>query len=159
MQPGSGGSFGMTWATRVESTIWRLRSVQDWYLRLQLETVLGVAEVASLGGFVRQYQVSVDPNRLQEHKIPIQKVIAAVRASNNDVGGRLVELRGREYMVRGYAKSIEDLERDVLASGDNGVPVTIRAVGHVVLGPDLRRGSAGWDVARELSAGLWASAK
>src|SRR6266404_2914754 len=105
-----------------------LRSLQDWYLRFQLQTVPGVAEVASLGGFVRQYQVNVDPDRLQEYKLSIQKVIAAVRASNNDVGGRLVEMAGREYMVRGrgYVKTVEDLEKIVLTSSAGGVPVTIR---------------------------------
>ncbi len=132
-----------------------LRSIQDWYLRLHLEAVPGVAEVAPLGGFVRQYQVNVDPNRLQEHKIPIQQVIAVVRSGNNDVGGRLVELRGREYMVRGrgYAKSIEDLERVVLTV-ENGVPVTIRDVGQVVLGPDLRRGVADWNGDGEAVSGI-----
>jgi Cu(I)/Ag(I) efflux system membrane protein CusA/SilA len=133
-----------------------LRSVQDWYLRLQLETVPGVAEVASLGGFVRQYQVNVDPGRLREYGIPIQKVAAAVRAGNNDTGGRLVELRGREYMVRGrgYAKSAGDLERIALSTGAGGVPVTIRDVGRVTLGPDLRRGVADWNGDGEAVSGI-----
>ena len=119
-----------------------LRSLEDWYLRYYLQAVPGVAEVASLGGFVRQYQVNVDPNRLLALKIPIGRVVAAVRGGNNDVGGRLVELSGREYMVRGrgYAKSAADLEQIVLATNQAGVPVTVRDVGHVTLGPDLRRG-------------------
>jgi len=133
-----------------------LRSLQDWYLRFQLETVQGVSEVASLGGFVRQYQVNVDPDRLQEYKLSIQKVIAAVRASNNDVGGRLVEMAGREYMVRGrgYVKTVEDLEKIVLTSSAGGVPVTIRDVGRVTLGPDLRRGVADWNGNGEAVSGI-----
>jgi Cu(I)/Ag(I) efflux system membrane protein CusA/SilA len=133
-----------------------LRSIQDWYLRLQLETVSGVAEVASLGGFVRQYQIAVDPNRLAEYRIPIQRVIAAVRANNNDVGGRLVEMRGREYMVRGrgYAKTVNDLESIVLAVSPGGVPVTIRDVGEVVLGPDQRRGVADLNGGGEAVSGI-----
>jgi Cu(I)/Ag(I) efflux system membrane protein CusA/SilA len=85
----------------------QLRSTQDWFLRYQLQAVPGVAEVAPLGGFVRQYQVNVDPNKLQSFNIPISKVVAAVRSGNNDVGGRLVEFSGAEYMVRGrgYAQS------------------------------------------------------
>jgi Cu(I)/Ag(I) efflux system membrane protein CusA/SilA len=133
-----------------------LRSIQDWYFRLPLETVPGVAEVASLGGFVRQYQISVDPNRLAEHHIPIQRVIAAVRANNNDVGGRLVEMRGREYMVRGrgYAKTVSDVESIVLVTSPGGVPVTIRDVGEVVLGPDQRRGVADWNGTGEAVSGI-----
>jgi Cu(I)/Ag(I) efflux system membrane protein CusA/SilA len=133
-----------------------LRSLQDWYLRFQLETVPGVSEVASLGGFVRQYQVNVDPDRLQEYKLSIQKVIAAVRASNNDVGGRLVEMAGREYMVRGrgYVKTVEDIEKVVLTSSTGGVPVTIRDVGSVTLGPDLRRGVADWNGTGEAVSGI-----
>src|SRR4029079_13708277 len=121
-----------------------LRSVEDWYLRYHLQAVPGVAEVAPLGGFVRQYQVHIDPNRLQAYNIPITKVTAAVRGGNNDVGGRVVELTGREYMVRGrgYAKSPADIEKIVLATSPSGVPVTVRDVGSVVLGPDIRRGIA-----------------
>src|SRR6266542_3164667 len=108
-----------------------LRGVQDWYLRYHLQSVPGVAEVAPLGGFVRQYQVNVDPNRLAAYGVPIGKVVAAVRGGNNDVGGRLVEFTGREYMVRGrgYARGAEDLEKIVLATSVSGVPVTVRDVG------------------------------
>ncbi|HZP60719.1 MAG TPA: efflux RND transporter permease subunit, partial [Opitutaceae bacterium] len=114
-----------------------LRSVQDWYLRYHLQAVPGVAEVAPLGGFVRQYQVNVDPNRLAAYGIPISKVVAAVRGGNNDVGGRLVEFTGREYMVRGrgYARSTADLENIALAASPSGVPVLIRDIGNVTLGP------------------------
>jgi Cu(I)/Ag(I) efflux system membrane protein CusA/SilA len=121
-----------------------LRSVQDWFLRYQLRSVPGVAEVAPLGGFVRQYQVNVDPNRLQTYNIPIMKVVEAVRNGNNDVGGRLVEFSGAEYMVRGrgYAKSVDDIGNIVLASSPGGVPIRVWDVGDVVLGPDIRRGIA-----------------
>ena len=124
-----------------------LRSVQDWFLRYQLRSVPGVAEVAPLGGFVRQYQVNVDPNKLQAYNIPITKVVEAVRGGNNDVGGRLVEMSGAEYMVRGrgYAKSTEDIGGIVLAANSGGVPVRVKDVGRVELGPDLRRGIADWN--------------
>src|SRR5579864_4863814 len=121
-----------------------LRSVQDWFLRYQLRAVSGVAEVAPLGGFVRQYQVNVDPNRLAAYGVPISKVVAAVRGGNNDVGGRLVEFTGREYMVRGrgYARSVEDLAAISLGASPTGVPVLVRDIGNVTLGPDIRRGVA-----------------
>src|SRR5450432_2152031 len=126
----------------------QLRSLQDWFLRYQLQAVPGVAEVAPLGGFVRQYQVNVDPIKLQAYRIPISRVVEAVRAGNNDVGGRLVELSGAEYMVRGrgYARSSADLGNIVLNTPSEkpgegqSVPVRVRDVGEVVLGPDIRRG-------------------
>ncbi len=122
----------------------QLRSVQDWLLRYQLQSVPGVAEVAPLGGFVRQYQVNVDPVKLQAYGVSIEKVVEAVRAGNNDVGGRLLELSGAEYMVRGrgYAQSQQDLGGIVLANSPDGVPVRVRDVGRVELGPDIRRGVA-----------------
>lgn len=124
-----------------------LRSYQDWFLRYALRAVPGVAEVAPIGGFVRQYQVNVDPNRLQAYNIPIQKVVEAVRQGNNDVGGRLVEFSGAEYMVRGrgYAKSEDDIRDIVLANSPGGVPIRVADVGNVVLGPDIRRGIADWN--------------
>src|SRR5690242_9481252 len=124
-----------------------MRSLQDWFLRYQLQAVPGVAEVAPLGGFVRQYQVNVSPNRLAGYGVPISKVVAAVRGGNNDVGGRLVEFTGREYMVRGrgYARSTADLENIALASSPSGVPILVRDVGSVTLGPDIRRGIADWN--------------
>jgi copper/silver efflux system protein len=133
-----------------------LRSLQDWYLRYYLQAVPGVAEVAPLGGFVRQYQVNVDPIRLQAYNIPIGKVVSAVREGNNDVGGRLVEFTGREYMVRGrgYAKSTADLENVVLAASPSGVPVTVRDIGSVTLGPDLRRGVSDLDGRGEVVSGI-----
>jgi copper/silver efflux system protein len=125
-----------------------LRSFQDWFLRYQLQSIPGVAEVAEVGGFVRQYQVNVDPVKLAAYRIPIQQVVEAVRRGNNDVGGRLVELSGREYMVRGrgYAKSIADIQSIAVgADAATGVPVTIRELGNVELGPDIRRGVADLD--------------
>ncbi len=120
----------------------QLRSIQDWFLRYQLQSVPGVAEVAPLGGFVRQYQVNVDPVKLQAYGIPISRVVEAVRTGNNDVGGRLVELSGAEYMVRGrgYAQSTADLGGIALAQSEGGVTVRVRDVANVEFGPDIRRG-------------------
>ncbi len=133
-----------------------IRSYQDWFLRYALRAVPGVAEVAPIGGFVRQYQVNVDPNRLQALNIPIMKVVEAVRKGNNDVGGRLVEFSGAEYMVRGrgYAKSVDDIGEIVLAASQNGVPIRIRDVGSVTLGPDLRRGVADWNGEGDVVGGI-----
>jgi Cu(I)/Ag(I) efflux system membrane protein CusA/SilA len=133
-----------------------LRSYQDWYLRYYLKSVPGVAEVAPLGGFVRQYQVNVDPNKLQSFNIPIGKVVDAVRSGNNDVGGRLVEFTGAEYMVRGrgYAQSTGDLGKIVLAKNPGGVPIRVSDVGNVTLGPDIRRGIADWNGAGDAVAGI-----
>ena len=120
-----------------------MKTFQDWYLRYALQAVPGVAEVAPLGGFVRQYQVNVDPNRLLGYKIPINKVVEAIKSSNNDVGARLVELSGREYMVRGrgYLKSVKDIEQSVVGYNSvTGTPILVRDLGTVTLGPDLRRG-------------------
>ncbi len=133
-----------------------LRSYQDWYLRYYLKSVPGVAEVAPLGGFVRQYQVNVDPNKLQSFHIPIGKVVDAVRSGNNDVGGRLVEFSGAEYMVRGrgYAQSTDDIGKIVLANSAGGVPVRVSDIGDVTLGPDIRRGVADWNGTGETVAGI-----
>jgi len=121
-----------------------LRSYQDWYLRAYLKSVPGVAEVAPIGGFGRQFQVNVDPNRLQAYGLSIQRVVEAVRAGNNDVGGRLIEFGGTEYMVRGrgYARTREDFENIVLVASENGTPIRVKDVGDVSLGPDIRRGVA-----------------
>ncbi len=133
-----------------------LRSYQDWYLRYYLKSVPGVAEVAPLGGFVRQYQVNVDPNKLQSLNLPIGKVVEAVRSGNNDVGGRLVEFTGAEYMVRGrgYAQSTGDIGKIVLGKNAGGVPIRIYDVGDVSLGPDIRRGVADWNGSGETVAGI-----
>jgi len=126
----------------------QLKTFQDWYLRYALQSVPGVAEVAPVGGFVRQYQVNVDPNALLAYKLPLDKVTDAIRQGNNDVGGRLIEFSGREYMVRGrgYIKSVADVENVVLASNpDTGAPILVKNVGTVTLGPDIRRGVAELD--------------
>src|SRR5512135_2007096 len=135
----------------------QLRSFQDWYLRYALQAVPGVAEVAPVGGFVRQYQVNVDPNRLASLNIPIDRVTAAVREGNNDVGGRLVEFSGLEYMVRGigYIKKVSDIENIVVGTNRaNGTPVLLRDLGTVTLGPDMRRGVADLDGQGETVGGI-----
>lgn len=132
-----------------------LRSLQDWFLRYQIETVPGVAEVASIGGFVRQYQVRVDPDKLRAFNIPLSMVIDKVRDSTNEVGGRLIELQGAEYMVRGlgYLRSLADLET-VPVGAKNGTPVLVRDLGTVSFGPDMRRGVAEWNGEGEAVAGI-----
>ena len=122
----------------------QLRSVQDWTVRYAIQSVPGVAEVASIGGFVKQYQITVDPNKLVAFGLPLEQVVDAIRRSNNEVGGRLLEWSGREYMVRGrgYAKSAVDFENIVLKTAPGGVPVLLRDVGRVELGPEIRRGVA-----------------
>ena len=122
----------------------QLRSIQDWYLRYQLRTVPGVAEVASVGGFVKQYQVKVDPNKLAAYGIPLSKVKQAIQMSNADVGGRIIEHAETEYRVRGlgYIKSIADVENIPVGTDGKGTPILIRHVGQVKLGPDLRLGIA-----------------
>ncbi len=133
-----------------------LRSFQDWYMRYYLKSVPGVAEVAPLGGFGQQYQVNVDPTRLQAYGIPISRVVDAVRAGNSEVGGRLLEFGGTEYMVRGrgYAKSVRDFENIVLLAGETGTPIRVKDVGQVVLGPDLRRGASDMDGNGEVVSGI-----
>jgi Cu(I)/Ag(I) efflux system membrane protein CusA/SilA len=134
-----------------------LRSFQDWYLRYALQAVPGVAEVAPVGGFVRQYQVNVDPNALLAYGIPIEKVVEAVRQGNNDVGGRLVEFTGREYMVRGrgYIRKLSDLSNIVVGTSKNGgTPILVKNLGNVTLGPDMRRGIAELDGEGEVVGGI-----
>jgi len=132
-----------------------LRSLQDWHLRYELQSIPGVAEVASLGGFVRQYQITVDPNKLAAYGIPLMQVIEGVRASNNEVGGRLIEWSGVEYMVRarGYIKKKSDLE-EIVVKSDRGTPVRLRDIAEVQLGPELRRGIAELDGKGEVAAGV-----
>jgi Cu(I)/Ag(I) efflux system membrane protein CusA/SilA len=132
-----------------------LRALQDWYLRYQLETVPGVAEVATIGGFVRQYQVNLDPNKLFSYGIPASTVIEKVRQSTNEVGGDVLEMSGAEYMIRGlgYLKSLSDLGNVPVAT-KNGVPVLVRDLGTVTFGPDVRRGSADWQGEGETVGGI-----
>ena len=132
-----------------------LRALQDWYLRYQLETVPGVAEVASIGGFVRQYQVNLDPNKLFSYGISAATVIDRVRQSTNEVGGDVLEMSGAEYMVRGrgYLRSLADLENVPVAT-KNGTPVLVRDLGTVSFGPDTRRGAADWQGQGETVGGI-----
>jgi len=132
-----------------------LRSLQDWYLRFQLETVPGVAEVASMGGFVRQYQVNLDPNKLRAYNIPLSMVINRVRDSTNEVGGRVLEMAGARYMIRGlgYLRSLQDLESVPVAT-KNGTPVLVHDLGTVAFGPDIREGVAEWNGEGEVVGGI-----
>jgi Cu(I)/Ag(I) efflux system membrane protein CusA/SilA len=133
-----------------------LRSLQDWYLRYYLKAVPGVAEVATVGGFVQQYQVNVDPNRLQAYDISISRVVEAVKSGNVEVGGRLIEFGGTEYMVRGrgYAKTLDDFGDIVLTATENATPIRIRDIGEVTLGPDYRRGVADLDGTGDVVSGI-----
>ncbi|MDP7447770.1 MAG: efflux RND transporter permease subunit, partial [Candidatus Latescibacteria bacterium] len=134
----------------------QLRSLQDWYLRYELTSVPGVAEVASIGGFVKQYQVTVDPNRLLAYGVPLQRVRTAIQRSNNDVGGRLVELSEREFMVRGpgYISSTQDIEAIAVGVDTQGTPVRVGDVATVQVGPELRRGLAEWNGTGETVGGI-----
>ncbi len=134
----------------------KLRSLQDWYLRYPLQTVPGVSEVASVGGFVKQYQVEVDPNVLSAYDIPLAKVRHAIQRSNQDVGGRLVEMAETEYMVRGlgYIHGIEDLKQVPVGVDAEGTPVRLEDVANVHLGPELRRGVAELDGQGEVAGGV-----
>jgi Cu(I)/Ag(I) efflux system membrane protein CusA/SilA len=132
-----------------------LRSLQDWFLRYQIETVPGVSEVASIGGFVRQYQVRLNPEKLRAYNIPLSTVMDKVHDSTNEVGGRLIELGGAEYMIRGlgHLRSLSDLETIPVAT-KNGTPVLVRDVGTVAFGPDIRRGVAEWNGEGETVGGI-----
>jgi Cu(I)/Ag(I) efflux system membrane protein CusA/SilA len=133
-----------------------LRSIQDWYLKYQLTSVPGVAEVASIGGFVKQYQVEVDPNKLFIYNIPLSRVREAIKSSNIDVGGRLVEMAETEFMVRGlgYIKSLEDLRNIPLGANETGTPILLRNVANVEIGPEMRRGLAEKDGQGEVVGGI-----
>ena len=122
----------------------QLRSMQDWYLRYQLASVEGVSEVASIGGFVKQYQVTVDPTKLRAYNLSISEVAMAVKKSNGEVGGRSIELSEKEFIlrVRGYITGLEDLKKVAVGVGDGGVPILLSQVANVQLGPDMRRGIA-----------------
>jgi Cu(I)/Ag(I) efflux system membrane protein CusA/SilA len=134
----------------------QLRSIQDWYLRYELTSVNGVAEVASIGGFVKQYQVIVDPNKLVAFSIPLQKVRRAIQRSNNDVGGKLVEMGETEFMVRGlgYIKSVQDLYDIALGVDQRGTPILLKNVATVKIGPELRRGIADFNGTGEAVGGV-----
>src|SRR5438132_837239 len=121
-----------------------LRSIQDWYLKYQLTSVSGVSEVASIGGFVKQYQVTVDPTKLRAYNISLRDVSMAIERSNGEVGGRSLELSEREFIlrVRGYIESLDDLRKVAVGVGENGVPILLRDVANIQFGPDMRRGIA-----------------
>ncbi len=133
-----------------------LRSIQDWYLRYELQTVPGVSEVASIGGFVRQYQVEVDPNALASYGIALDQVRRAIQRSNNDVGGRLVEFAEAEFMVRGrgYIQSLDDLAVIVIGTDGKGTPILLRDVARIQKGPELRRGLVDLNGEGEVAAGV-----
>ncbi len=135
----------------------QMRSYQDWYLRYALQSLPGVAEVAPVGGFVREYQVNLDPIRLQAYKLPVNAVADAISKSNNDVGGRLVEFSGREYMVRGrgYLHSLDDIGNIVLLNNaQSGTPVRVRDVATLTYGPAMRRGVSDLDGRGEAVGGV-----
>jgi Cu(I)/Ag(I) efflux system membrane protein CusA/SilA len=139
-----------------ENDLQQLRSFQDWYLRYWLTSVDGVSEVASVGGFEKQYQVDLDPNRLVAYGLPIKAVIGAIRRSNQDVGGRTLELGGKEFFVRGrgYIKSVGDLDQVVVGTDGRGTPILLRDVANVHLGPDMRRGIAELNGRGEVVGGI-----
>lgn len=139
-----------------ERSLADLRSYQDWYLKYGLMSVDGVSEVASLGGFVRQYQVEVDPIRLRAYDVSLTTIKNAIKRSNNDVGGRLVEMGEREFMVRGlgYVKDIHDLERVSLGVGPGGTPLSLSDVANITIGPEIRRGLADWNGEGETVGGI-----
>jgi Cu(I)/Ag(I) efflux system membrane protein CusA/SilA len=139
-----------------KNSLHELRSLQDWFLRYQLQTVPGVSEVASIGGYVKQYQVEVDPNKLADYKISISQVRRALTRSNNDVGGRLVERAETEYMVRGlgYVKSLDDLRKVPIGLDPDGRPVLLSQVASIHLGPELRRGLADLDGEGDVAGGV-----
>jgi Cu(I)/Ag(I) efflux system membrane protein CusA/SilA len=134
----------------------QLRSIQDWYLKYGLTSVPGVSEVASVGGFVRQYQITVDPNRLRAYDIPLSRIRMAVQRSNNDVGGRVLEVSEKEFMIRGlgYIKSLDDIEKISLGVDGNGTPILLRDLATVQYGPDIRRGIAEWNGEGEVVGGI-----
>src|SRR5271166_1477314 len=121
-----------------------LRSMQDWYLKYQLASVNGVSEVASVGGFVKQYQVTVDPARLRAYNLSLNDVSRAIERSNGEVGGRSLELAEREFILRvkGYIETLDDLRKIAVGVGQNGVPILLRDVANIQFGPDMRRGIA-----------------
>ncbi|MGE5172790.1 MAG: efflux RND transporter permease subunit [Betaproteobacteria bacterium] len=155
----TGVGWGFQYALEDESgkhDLSQLRSLQDWTLKYAIESVPGVSEVASVGGFVKQYQITLDPNRLAAYKLPLMKVMEAVRRSNRDVEGRVVEWSGREYMVRGrgYIHDKSDIEKIAVGTDGSGTPILMRDIGAVQLGPEIRRGAADLDGKGEAVGGI-----
>ena len=134
----------------------QLRSIQDWFLRYELASLPGVAEVASIGGFVKQYQVIVDPNKLLAFNMPVQKVRMAIQRSNSDVGGRMVEMGETEFMVRGrgYIRNIRDIEEIALGVDPSGTPILLKNVANVKIGPEIRRGVSDYNGKGEVVGGI-----
>jgi Cu(I)/Ag(I) efflux system membrane protein CusA/SilA len=139
-----------------QNNLAQLRSFNDWYMRYWLESVSGVAEVATIGGFVKQYQVNIDPNKLRAYNIPVNRLMDVIRDSNNEVGGRVVEFTGKEYLVRGrgYIQSVQDIQTLALGADETGTPVLVRDVARVELGPDMRRGVAEFNGEGEVTGGI-----
>ena len=133
-----------------------LRSLQDWFLKYELTAVPGVSEVASIGGFVKQYQITVDPNRLRAYDISLSRIRDAVERSNNDVGGRVLEMSEAEFMVRGegYIQGVDDVRRVALGVDESGTPITVQDVATVQIGPDIRRGLAELNGEGEVVGGI-----
>ncbi len=152
---------GVGWAyiytlTSTQHDLAELRSLQDWFLKYELTAVQGVSEVASVGGFVKQYQITVDPNKLRAYNIPLSKIRTAVQRSNNAVGGRVLEMAETEFMVRseGYIRGLEDIKQIALGVGPSGTPISVQDVATVQLGPDIRRGLAELNGEGEVVAGI-----
>ncbi len=139
-----------------KNNLWQLRTFNDWYVRYWLESVPGVAEVAPVGGYVKQYQVTLDPNKLLAFKLSLNRVIEVIRNSNNEVGGRVVEFTGKEYVVRGrgYIQSLEDIRSLAVGTDGRGTPIRVEDVAGVQLGPDMRRGIAELDGEGEVTGGI-----
>ncbi|MGH7231929.1 MAG: efflux RND transporter permease subunit [Nitrospiraceae bacterium] len=137
-------------------TLAELRTLQDWHVQYQLRSVPGVAEVAPVGGFVKQYQVTLDPDKLLAYKVPINRVAEQIRRSNQEVGGRVIEFTGREYMVRGrgYFETVSDIEEVSLGAQEDGTPIRVRDVGFVQLGPDIRRGVVDYNGLGDAAGGI-----
>jgi Cu(I)/Ag(I) efflux system membrane protein CusA/SilA len=153
---GVGWVFEYTVTSKTRSLA-ELRSLQDWFIRYQLASVPGVAEVASIGGFVKEYQVTVDPDRLLAFNLPASEVVAAIKQSNSDVGGDVIELGGKEFMIRGlgYLRSIADVQSIAVGvDKKTGTPIRIHDIGHVTLGPEMRRGLTEWNGEGEVVAGI-----
>jgi len=137
-------------------TLAELRTLQDWHVQYQVRAVPGVAEVAAVGAYVKQYQVTIDPDKLLAYDIPINRVVERIRMSNQEVGGRVIEFTGREYMVRGrgYIKGVHDIEEVSLGTQKDGTPVRVRDVGDVQLGPDIRRGVVDYNGMGDAAGGV-----
>jgi Cu(I)/Ag(I) efflux system membrane protein CusA/SilA len=154
---------GVGWAyeyvlkdTTGKTDLQELRSIQDWFLRYELTAVPGVSEVASVGGYVKQYQVEVDPNKLVSYNISIQKIKKAIKRSNSDVGGKLLEMGETEFMVRGlgYIKSVEDIKKVVVSFDKKGTPILLKDIANIHIGPELRRGILEWNGEGEAVGGV-----